>query len=148
MVKNPFVVQVTFNLTKGSDCDCISELLYILLCFIRGFTLQSLKDVGGISMAKNCHFVSHLYVVSRIIKKLINNGFIDHLEKCDLFSDFQCGFRFSRVTADSLIVVSDGFASAFNKSGYNLTGKTLWTWARSGLFVPMMEELNLLQPVQ
>ena len=47
----------------------------------------------------------------------LNNRFVDHLEKCDLFSDFQYSFRFSRSTADLLTVVSDRIASAFNRSG-------------------------------
>ena len=43
--------------------------------------------------------------------------FVDHLEKCGLFSDFQCGFRSSRSTADLLTVTSDRIARAFNRSG-------------------------------
>ena len=38
------------------------------------------------------------------------------LEKCGRFSDFQYGFRSSRLTADLLTVVSDTIASAFNRS--------------------------------
>ena len=34
-------------------------------------------------------------------------SFVDHLEKCGFFSDFQYGFRSSRSTADLLTVVSD-----------------------------------------
>ena len=51
------------------------------------------------------------------LKKLVNNRIVDHLEKCDLFSDFQHGFRSSRLTADLLTVVSDRIARAFNRSG-------------------------------
>ena len=50
------------------------------------------------------------------MKKLVNNGIIDHLEKCGLFSDFQYGFRSSRSTAGFLIVVSDRIARTFNGS--------------------------------
>ena len=46
-----------------------------------------------------------------------NNRIVDHLEKCGLFSDFQCGFRSSRSTADLLTVVSGRIARAFNRSG-------------------------------
>ena len=42
---------------------------------------------------------------------------VDHLEKCDLFSDFQYCFRSSRSTADLLTVVSDRITRAFNRSG-------------------------------
>ena len=37
------------------------------------------------------------------------------LQKCRRFSDFQYGFRSSRLTADLLTVVSDTIASAFNR---------------------------------
>ena len=49
--------------------------------------------------------------------KLVNNRIVDHLEKCDLFSDFQYGFRSSRSTANLLTVVSDRIARAFNRPG-------------------------------
>ena len=42
---------------------------------------------------------------------------VDHLEKCGLFSDFQCSFRSSWSTADLLTVISDRTAGAFNRSG-------------------------------
>ena len=44
-------------------------------------------------MAKNYHPVSLLSVVSKVFEKLVNNRIADHLEKCDLFSDVQYGFR-------------------------------------------------------
>ena len=49
--------------------------------------------------------------------RLVNNRIFNHLEKCDLFSDFQYGFRSSQSTADLLTVVSDRIARAFNRSG-------------------------------
>ena len=51
-----------------------------------------------------------------IIDELLNNRTVDHLEKCDFFSDFQYGFRSSRSIKDLLTVVSDGIARSFNKS--------------------------------
>ena len=56
-------------------------------------------------------------MVSKVFEKLVNNRFVDHLEKCDLFSDFQYGFRSSQSTADLLTVVSHKIARAFNRSG-------------------------------
>ena len=70
------------------------------------------------STAKNYHPVSLLSVVSKVFEKLVNNRIVDHLEKCGLFSDFQCGFRSSRSTAD-LTVVSERIARTFNRSGPN-----------------------------
>ena len=49
-----------------------------------------------------------------IIDELLNNRTVDHLEKCDFFSDFQYGFRSSRSIKDLLTVVSDGIARSFN----------------------------------
>ena len=65
------------------------------------------KNVGERSTAKNYRPVSLLSVVSKVFEKLVNNRIIDHLEKCDLFSDFQYGFRSSRSTSDLLTVVSN-----------------------------------------
>ena len=75
------------------------------------------NNVGERSTAENYHCVSLLSVVSKVYEKLVNNRIVDHLEKCDLFSDFQYGFRSSRSTADLLTVVSDRIARAFNRSG-------------------------------
>ena len=46
-----------------------------------------------------------------------NNNIVDHLEKCDLFYDFQYGFRSSQSTADVLTIVPDRISRAFNWSG-------------------------------
>ena len=56
-------------------------------------------------------------MVSKVFEKLVNNRLVDHLEKCDLFSDFQYGFRSSVSTVDLLAVVSGRIARAFNRSG-------------------------------
>ena len=75
------------------------------------------KNVGERSTAKHCHPVSLLSVVSKTFGKLVNNKIVDHLEKCDLFSVFQYGFRSSQSTADFLTVVYDRIARVFNRSG-------------------------------
>ena len=46
-------------------------------------------------------------MVSKVFEKLVNNGIVDHLGICDLFSDSKYGFRSSGSTADLLTVVSD-----------------------------------------
>ena len=43
-----------------------------------------------------------LSVVGNIFEKLVNNGIVDHLQYCGLFSDCQYGFRSSQLTADPL----------------------------------------------
>ena len=50
------------------------------------------KSFGERSTAKNYHPVSFLSVVTKVFEKFVNNKIVDHLEKCDLFSDFQLGF--------------------------------------------------------
>ena len=47
------------------------------------------------STAKNYHPVSLLSVVSKVFEKLVNNRFVDHLEKCGHFPDLQYDFRSS-----------------------------------------------------
>ena len=64
--------------------------------------------------AENYCPVSLLSGISKVFKKLVNNRFVHHLEKC--FSDFQYGFRCSQSAADPLKVVSDRTARVFNRS--------------------------------
>ena len=45
------------------------------------------------SAAKDTTRGSLLSVISKVFEKLVNNMFVDRLEKCGLFSDFQYGFR-------------------------------------------------------
>ena len=75
------------------------------------------SNVRGRSMAKIYLPVNLLSVFSKVFEKLVNNRFVDHLEKSGLFSDFQYSFRSSGSTADLLTVVSDRIARAFFKSG-------------------------------
>ena len=72
------------------------------------------KNVRERSTAKNYRPVSLLSVVTKVFEKLASNRIVDHLGKCDLFSDFHDCFGSSRSTADLLIVVSDRIARAFN----------------------------------
>ena len=60
------------------------------------------KNFRESCLAKNYHPVNHLSVVSKVFRKLVNNRFVDHLEKYGLFSDFQYGFRSSQSTTDLL----------------------------------------------
>ena len=70
----------------------------------------------GLQLKTTALLIFFLWLV-KYLKKLVNNRFADHLEKCGLFSDFQYGFSSSRSTADLLTVASDKIARAFNKSG-------------------------------
>ena len=66
--------------------------------------------------AENYRPVSRCSVVSKVFENLVNDSIVDHLKKCDLFPDFQYGFRSPRSNAD-LTVLSDRIARAFNKCG-------------------------------
>ena len=59
-------------------------------CFPDSWKLSSLvpvyKNVGERSIAKNYDPVSVLFVVSKILEKLVNNRIVDRLEKLCLFS--------------------------------------------------------------
>ena len=137
MVKK-VIANLDSSKASGPDCipgvvlkNCEPELSYILAklfneclkesCFPDCWKFSSVvpvfKNVGERSTAKNYRPVSLLSVVNKVFEKLVNNGFVDHLEKCGLFSDFQYGFRSSRSTADLLTVVPDRIARAFNRSG-------------------------------
>ena len=111
--------------------NCEPELSYILTelfnkclkesCFPDCWNVSSVvpvfKNVGERYIAKNYCPVSLLSVVSKVFEKLVNNRIVNHLEKGDLFSDFQYGFRSSRSTANLLKVVSDRIARGFKRSG-------------------------------
>ena len=86
-------------------------------CYKVSLVVPVLKNVGERSTVKNYHPVRPLSMVSKVFEKLENKRIVDHLEKCDLFSYFQHGFRSSWSTADPLTVVSDRIAKAFNRSG-------------------------------
>ena len=53
------------------------------------------KNVGERFTAKIYRPVSFLSVVSKVFEKFVNNRIVDHLEKCDLFYNFQYDFRSS-----------------------------------------------------
>ena len=133
-------VVMNLDLSKASGPDCIPvvvlkncepEHFYILAelfnkclkesffpdCWKVSSVVPVFKNVGERFTAKNYRPASLLSVVSKVFQKLVNNRIVDHLEKCDLFSDFEYGFRSSRSTADLLTVVSDRIARAFNRSG-------------------------------
>ena len=126
-------VITNLDLTKASGLDCIPvvvlknsepELFYIIAelfnnclkdsCFPDCWKVSSVapvfKNIMERSTDKNYRPVSLFSVVSKVFEKLANNKIVDHLEKYDIFSDFQYGFRSSRSMTDLLTVVSDRVA--------------------------------------
>ena len=84
------------------------------------------KNVGERSTTKNYHPVSLLSVVSKVFEKHVNNRIVDHLENCGLFSDFQYGFRPSRLVADLLTAVPAKIDRAFNNRSGGTRAVTLY----------------------
>ena len=126
-------VITNLDLTRASGLDCIPvvvlkdsepELFYIIAelfnnclkdsCFPDCWKVSSVapvfKNIMERSTDKNYRPVSLFSVVSKVFEKLANNKIVDHLEKYDIFSDFQYGFRSSRSMTDLLTVVSDRVA--------------------------------------
>ena len=50
------------------------------------------ENVGGRSIAKSYHPVSLLFVVSKVLEKLVNNQIVDHLQKCGFFLIYSAHF--------------------------------------------------------
>ena len=65
-------------------------------------------------------------MVTKVLKKLVNNRIANYLQKCDLFTDSHNDFRSAWSTADLLTVVSDRMARALNMS-YTTRGVALDT---------------------
>ena len=105
----PYILAELFNIclkeSSFPDCSKVSSMAPVF------------KNVGDRTTAKSYRPVSLLSVVSKVFEKHVNNRIVDDLEKSGLFSDFQYGFRSSRLIADHLTVVSDRIARAFNRCG-------------------------------
>ena len=141
------IMNVDSSKASSPDCipmvvlkNCEPELSYILAklfnmclkepsfpdCWKVSPVVPVFKNVGERSTAKNCRPDSLLSVASKIFEKFVNNTIIghntiiDHLEKCGLLSDFQCGFRSSQSTADLLTVMSDRTARALTVLGFGM----------------------------
>ena len=91
---------------SGPDCipvvvlkNCEPALSYILVelfntclnkfcfrgCWKVSSVVSAFQNVVEGTMVKNYRTVSILFVISKLFEKLVNNRFVDHLEKCSLF---------------------------------------------------------------
>ena len=107
MVKK-VIMNLHLSKASGPDCipavvlkDCEPELFHILAelfikclkesCFPdcwKVSVVSVFKNAGEKSTAKNYCPDRLLSVVSKVFEKLVGNRIVDHLEKCDPFSDF------------------------------------------------------------
>ena len=106
-----FVKNCLLEISQVSEGALFFKLLEDL---IGGPCIQECQES---STGKNYHTFSVLSAVSNVFEKHVNNRLVDHLERCDLFYDFQYGFKPSLSFADHLTVVSDRIAWDFNISG-------------------------------
>ena len=72
-----YILDELFNICLKESCfpDCWKVSLVVPV----------FNNVGKRSTAKTYRSVSILSVVSKVFEKLVNNGMVDHLEKCGLF---------------------------------------------------------------
>ena len=133
-------VRTNLDLSKASGRDCIPmvvlkscepDLPYTLAelfikclkessfpdCLKVSSVVLIFKNVRERSTAKTTALLVFFLWLVKSLKKLLHNRIVDHLEKCDLSSDFQYGVRSSQSTADLLIAVSQRITRAFNRSG-------------------------------
>ena len=106
MVKK-VIMNLDSSKASGPDCipvvvvkSCEPELSYILAklfnmclkqscfpdCWKDSLVVSLFKNVGERSTAKNYSPVGLLFVVSKVLEKLVNNPIVDYLEKCGLTS--------------------------------------------------------------
>ena len=60
----------------------------VLPCMEWSLIKKKINNVGKRCIVKNCYSISLLSVVSDGFEKLVNNRFVDHLDKCGLFLIF------------------------------------------------------------
>ena len=72
------------------------------------------KNAWEKSTTKNFHCVSLFCVLSKVFEKLLNNRFVNYLQKCDLLSDFQYGF-----TGLSINILHVGDKSPMQRGFFN-----------------------------
>ena len=107
--KLPYILDEPFNMclkeSRFPDCWKVSTVVPVF------------KNVAERSTVKNYRLISAFSFFSKIFEKLANNRFVDHLEKFNLFSDFQYCFRSSWSTRDLLTVVSNKTTEDCKRSG-------------------------------
>ena len=105
MSRNFLTYELTFSLSvlRSLVLEVVGRVHQWSLC---------LRMLGKGIQLKTTTLLFFIYVVSRDFKKHVNNSIVDHLEKCDLFSDF----RSSRSTADLFTVLSGRIVRVLNRS--------------------------------
>ena len=76
-------MHTSWSLQYVSEESCFPD------CWKVSLVVPEFKKVGERCMAKSYRPVSLLSVVIKVFQRLVDNRLANHLEKCDLFSDFQ-----------------------------------------------------------
>ena len=85
--------ELEFSHTPAELLDMFLKKNYFPRCWKIASVVPVFKNVGERSKVKEYHPVSLLPVISKIFEQLFNNMLVCHLKECDLFPDFQSGFR-------------------------------------------------------
>ena len=101
------------------------------------------KNDGKRSTAKNYCPVSLLSVVIKVLRKLVNNRIVDHLEKRGLFSVLGLLDQLQILSQLYLIELLGPLTGLglFEPWHLNLMYETLWTGVRSGLLTSVLRRL-------
>ena len=92
------------------------EIVYI---FQNRLPLEERIDKGGdITDPSNFRPISTLYSFAQIFEKLVYSQILGYLEKHNILSKFQFGFRKGRSTEHAIVEITDNFKKAIDKNLY------------------------------
>ena len=122
--------------------NCLKEYCF-LDCWKISSVVPVFKNVGKRSTAKNYCPVSLLSVVIKVLRKLVNNRIVDHLEKRGLFSVLGLLDQLQILSQLYLIELLGPLTGLglFEPWHLNLMYETLWTGVRSGLLTSVLRKL-------
>lgn len=89
-------IESDFDEVSAWACMYISwsfEYVFKRIFSLDFWNASMLQNIGERIVAKTYCPMSLLSAVSKIIQKPVNKKHVNHLEKCDLFSDLECSYR-------------------------------------------------------
>ena len=92
---------------------CVFKRIFFPDCWRTSSVVPVFENARESSVAKKYSLFSPLFADSKIFEKLDSTVLVDHLEKSDLFPNFQYGFRSFSPTVYSLIVAFNRITRVF-----------------------------------